>query len=81
MRDFDNEHREQIKEAIKNLTFWQKLTLNLGRPVELGKFYPLGFKRETTFYAFKCRKHGLVTDYLHGSGNLRCPECMMENLR
>ena len=38
-----------------------------------------GWSGELPFYAFKCKKHGIVADYKHSHHQyLSCPECTGE---
>jgi hypothetical protein len=37
------------------------------------------WKKALPFYAFRCEKHGVVENYLHGYGRyLGCPKCEEE---
>ena len=66
----------------KDLTTFQRLQLQLNGHVAVGNFTRPGWKGDLTFYAFRCKKHGLVCDYTHGHWEmLSCPKCLDEKLK
>ena len=66
----------------KDLTMFQRLQLQISGDVPIGNFTRPGWSGDLTFYAFRCRKHGLVCDYLHGYDEvLSCPKCMDEKIK
>ena len=50
--------------------------------VYIGDYSKPGWSGELPFYAFRCRKHGIVTDYVHDGkmkpAYLECPKCKKE---
>jgi len=63
------------------LTWWQRLRISRGYHVPIGKHKREGWSGSLMFFAFKCRKHGLVIDYIHGYGDMpSCPKCADEKL-
>jgi hypothetical protein len=58
------------------LTFTQKIRLELFGITPTEKKKLPGWKGELQFYAFKCPVHGVVEDYPHGYRQiLRCKRC------
>jgi len=57
------------------LTFFQKLQISRYGQIPIGKQTRSGWKGPMMFYAFKCRKHGYVSNYVSGTRTLRCPKC------
>jgi len=66
----------------KDLTMFQRLQLQINGDVAVGKHTRPGWSGDLTFYAFRCREHGLVCDYLHGHWEtLSCPKCVDEKIK
>ena len=66
----------------KDLTMFQRLQLQINGDVPVGNFTRPGWSGDLTFYAFRCRKHGLVCDYPHGREELlNCPKCVDERIK
>ena len=62
------------------LTPMQKKMAALGFKVPLGKHRKPDWKDDLPFYAFKCKRHGVVVNYPQGYAQiLRCPECERES--
>jgi len=62
--------------SMSKLDWWKRLRINRGYPVPIGKQTRPGWINPTMFYAFKCDKHGIVTNYPHGHKQiLSCPKC------
>jgi len=60
------------------LNRWQRLRISRGWPVPVGKHRREGWSGPIMFYAFKCDKHGIVTNYQQGHAQiLRCPKCSL----
>lgn len=73
---------EAIKRAINDLSPFKHLKIRLGANVYIGDFQFKGWREPLPFYAFRCKIHGIVADYLHGHPDreyMRCPECLEEN--
>lgn len=69
--------RVEANRKVKKLNFYDRLRINRGGQVAVGKRQLPGWSGSLMFYAFKCEKHGIVENYLMGhSQTLRCPECM-----
>ena len=63
------------------LTFTQKIRLELLGITPTEKKKLPGWKGELQFYAFKCPIHGIVEDYPHGYRQvLRCRKCRTSEL-
>ena len=63
----------------RDLTLFQRLQLQKNGHVAVGDYLRSGWKAPITFYAFRCRKHGLVCDYPHSNWEtLSCPKCLDE---
>jgi len=61
------------------LTIGQRIRLALFGKVFVGYKHRKGWRYSLAFYTFRCYKHGLVEDYLHGySYRLHCPICRDE---
>jgi len=57
-------------------TWKQRLHIQLWGNLYLGHYSQPGWSGELPFYAFRCRKHGIVVNYLYGySERLECPKC------
>ena len=66
----------------RDLTMFQRLMLQINGDVAVGKHTRQGWSGDLTFYAFRCKKHGLVCDYLHGFYEiLSCPKCLDEQIK
>ncbi len=64
------------------LNLWQRLLVELGFYVQVGERRFPGWSGSLMFYAFKCPKHGLVVDYIHGYDDVPCcPKCVDEKIR
>ena len=62
----------------KDLTTFQRLRIQINGYVPIGNYTRPGWKGDLTFYAFRCKLHGLVCNYPHGEDNLGCPKCLEE---
>jgi hypothetical protein len=59
----------------------QRFLVFLGFSVKIGTETRPEWTAPMMMYAFKCKTHGVVKNYLHGySSYLPCPECMKEYL-
>jgi len=66
----------------KDLTMFQRLQLQINGHVAVGSFTRPGWSGDLTFYAFRCKRHGLVCDYAHGHWEmLSCPRCVDEKIK
>lgn len=69
----------EVETGIR-LTPMQRKMAGLGIKVPLGKYSKHGWSRALPFYAFNCRRHGVVVNYPMGHAQiLRCPECDRES--
>ena len=66
-----------MTEKLK-LNWTQRLLINGGGHIPVGRKKRQGWKGPLMFYAFKCKKHGVVTNYVSGGRTLKCPKCMYE---
>ncbi len=58
------------------LSMYQRMRISQGLQVPVGKHQREGWSGALMFYAFKCKKHGIVENYAQGYRKvLRCPEC------
>ncbi len=84
-----DEARRLYLEVIKQeLNFMRSLTsyisafhilkLNLRGRVHIGDYRLPNHEADIPFYAFRCKKHGLVTNYSVGHLKPFCPFCMYE---
>jgi len=56
----------------------QRLLIQLFGNLYLGHYTMPGLIVPTPFFAFRCRKHGIVVDYSRGDEDrLDCPKCRM----
>ena len=62
----------------KDLSMFQRLQLQMNGTVAVGNYTRPGWKGYLTFYAFRCKTHGLVCTYVSGEDNLSCPRCLEE---
>ena len=60
------------------LTFFQRLEISRYGRVAIGEQTRPGWSGSLMFYAFKCTKHGYVSNYVSGGHNLKCPKCWEE---
>ena len=66
----------------KDLSMFQRLQLQMNGSIAVGNYMREGWSGYLTFYAFRCKKHGLVCDYPHGHWEtLSCPKCVDEKIK
>jgi len=66
-----------VTDKLKSLNMWQRMRINQGYSVPIGKRSRDGWSGSLMFYAFKCERHGIVENYKQGHRQvLRCPECL-----
>ncbi len=61
---------------MRRLGFYDRVRINRGGYVAVGKRMLPGWSGSLMFYAFKCSKHGVVENYKGYNKILRCPECV-----
>ena len=62
------------------ITPMQRKMAALGFKVPLGEYSKPGWAGSLPFYAFNCKRHGVVVNYPRGHAQiLRCPECDRES--
>ena len=68
-----------LRELAANLSNYHILKLRLSGSVYVGDYRLPGWMGKLPFYAFECRKHGLVVNYPTGyEQRLECPFCSNE---
>ena len=64
---------------IPKLNIIQKIVLTLFGSCKIGYIKMAGWTDKLPYYAFKCKKHGIVYSTPHGfRENLLCPKCYLE---
>jgi len=61
---------------MKKFTRWEKIKLALGQSIYIGDIQKPGWSGKLPFYVLWCDVHGIVENYPHGNGGLRCPDCI-----
>jgi len=57
-------------------TWKQRQLIQMYGKAYVGSYAKPEWSGELPFYAFRCRKHGIVVNYLYGySERLECPKC------
>jgi hypothetical protein len=68
-----------LRELAANISSYHILKLRLSGYVYVGDHKLPGWSGELPFYAFECKKHGVVVNYPTGyEERLECPFCLEE---
>ena len=68
---------KDISELVSDLSFWEKVKYKLFKDVEYVIMVSPGGTAESTYYLFKCPKHGNQVAYPAGYDmKLLCPKCI-----